>query len=151
LYQPLKALELMYSLVKPQGILACDEQCLAAALTFPEVAAFNKSKQLVAQISKQKNLDFTFGQKLYSIFKKFGFTEIYLQVIQPVLTTSHHKNLWPLFYEEAKNEFLKAKIINNTDFEKMLSELKEIVTNEDSYILPMRNFQICGKKDQSPC
>jgi enoyl-[acyl-carrier-protein] reductase (NADH) len=115
----------MYSLVKPQGMLACDEQCAAAAITYPDSRAFIKSKKLVEQISKQKNIDFVFGQKLYNIFNTFDFNKISLQVIQPTLTTSNHKNLWPLFFEESKTEFLKAGIINEADFEKMLHELKE--------------------------
>lgn len=144
--QPLTALQMMYSLVKPQGLLACDEQCIAASLTYPHSNAFSKSKELIEQISKQKNIDFTFGQKLYHIFNDFDFSHIDLQVIQPTLTTSYHKNLWPLAFVESKSEFLKAGIINEVGFETLLSELQDIVNSKSSYILPMRNFQIYGKK-----
>lgn len=145
--QPVRALELMYSLVKSQGVLACDEQCLDAALTYPDSEAFIKSKELTKQITEKRNLDFLFGKKLYSVFQKFNFNTISLQVIQPTLTTSYRKNIWLLFFEEAKNEFLNTGIINDADFEAMLNGLREIVNNESSYILPMRNFQICGRKN----
>jgi|688.fasta_scaffold144241_2 ubiquinone/menaquinone biosynthesis C-methylase UbiE len=144
--QPLVALKLMYSLVKSGGVLACDEQCLAAALTYPESRAFTDSKNLAEKICQQKNIDFNFGQKLYPAFKKFDFTNVTLQVIQPTLTSSNHKMLWLLFFEETRDNFIKSGLITENKFNEMLEGIKEIVNDENSYILPMRNFQISGKK-----
>ena len=135
----------MHSLVNSNGILACDEQYLPAAFTYPPSNAFNKSIELVQQITKQKNLDFSFGERLYSLFHQFKLEEITLQVIQPTLTTAHQKNIWPLFFIESKKAFLEAGIITENDLDEMLKGLIGIANDQNSYILPMRNFQIWGK------
>jgi ubiquinone/menaquinone biosynthesis C-methylase UbiE len=144
--QPLLALKLMYSIVKSKGVLACDEQCLFAALTYPDSNAFTQSKNLAEQLSRQKNTDFNFGQKIYAAFKAFDFANVSLQVIQPALTSSNHKMLWLLAFEESKNNFMKSGLITENEFGELQKGLKEIVDNENSYILPMRNFQISGIK-----
>ena len=145
--QPERALNMMYKVVKSQGILVCDEPCLAAATAYPPSDAFDMSKSLTYQLTRQKGLDWDFGRKVYSIFKNLEFASVVLQVIQPSLTTAHQKMLWPMFFEETRTEFLASGLTNEAEFDNyMLPGLMEIVENDGSFILPMRNFQVCGRK-----
>ncbi len=146
LSEPTKALQAMYERVKPQGILACDEQFLAAARSYPYSKAFNDSMQLAYKIVRNKGLDYDFGARLYTEFKKLNLNRIQIQAIQPVLFHSSQKIIWPMFFQEAENAFLGSQEITQIEWDTLLNELRKIVASEDYYFLPMQNFQVWGKK-----
>lgn len=144
--EPAKALQKMYERVKPQGILACDEQNLAAARSYPHSKAFNDAVELAYKIARNKGLDYDIGLRLYTEFKKLNLKDIQVQTIQPVLLKESQKMIWPMFMQEAEDAFLSSHEITKIEWDKMLKELKENTRSESYYFLPMQNFQVCGIK-----
>lgn len=86
----------MYRLLKPGGILCCEEtNGLEGLFCYPESATYNHWVKIVTEQSKihekQYAADYFLGRKLYGLYQKHGMKALSLRTVQPLLVTPSEK------------------------------------------------------------
>ena len=143
---PEEAVRRMLARVRPGGLLACDEQVLAAACCVPPAPAFAASVALTYRASRSRGLDYDFGNRLFALFAELGCADVALRVVQPALASRAEKQLWPQFFREAGPALVADGHIGEAELADMLAELDQLVLNDGTFILPMRNHQVLGRR-----
>ena len=145
LERPELALREMLACVKPGGVLASDEQELAAACCLPDSRAFSRCVDLVYQLARAKNLNFDYGSSTFGTFRALGCQDVSLRVVQPALTTMQTKRLWPQFFVEARASIV-ASGLAEVELNDIIDGIEAIAADDDYAIPAMRNHQVSGRR-----
>ena len=143
--EPMAVLRAMLDRVRPGGLLACDEQELAAAACLPATGAFTASTALAYRASRASGLDYDHGARLYAQFLDLGCTDVRLAVVQPALT-GPAKRLWPLFFRESGPNLAAQGHCTEPELTALIAGLDAVVADPRAVILPMRNHQVLGRR-----
>ena len=143
--EPEAVLRAMLRRVRPGGLLACDEQELAAACCLPPADAFAASLALAYRASRARGLDYDYGGRLFALFAALGCEDVRLGVVQPALT-GPAKRLWPRFFRESGPALVADGQIAEAELAAMIVGLDRIVADDRAVILPMRNHQVLGRR-----
>ena len=84
LREPQQALAEMFRLLKPNGVLVCEDGDLTTAVSEP-ASALDAFADLFAGLAPVRGVDYTLGRRLYQMIKAAGFQSPEITYNQPVL------------------------------------------------------------------
>jgi SAM-dependent methyltransferase len=142
---PERALAEMRSLLKPDGILVCEDVDVTSAGSEPPtaLAAF---ADLWCRLGPRRGLDYNLGRRLFHMVLAAGFPAPEITFNQPVVARGEHKRLLELSVAEAGPAFIDAGLITATELESALAEMRRL--NADGTVLAVmpRMAQVWARK-----
>lgn len=148
LTDPEKALREMHNLLKPGGVLVCEDGDLTSAGSEPS-SSLNAFAELFGRLGPIWGVDYTLGKKLFHMVLAAGFPEPQITFNQPVISRGENKRLLELSVAEAGPAFVKAGLITDTELDQTLIEMQRLVDDETVLALMPRMSQVWAKK-QNP-
>jgi hypothetical protein len=143
---PERALAEMWSLLKPDGLLVCEDADLATAGSEPPsaLAAF---ADLWVRLGPRRGLDYTLGRRLFQMVLSAGFPAPEITFNQPVAARGENKRFLELSVAEAGPAFINAGLITAEALDHTLAEMRRL--NADSTVLAVmpRMTQVWAMKD----
>jgi SAM-dependent methyltransferase len=142
---PEGALREMRSLLKPDGILVCEDGDLTSSGSEPP-SAFSAFADLWGRLGPAKGVDYTLGRRLYQMVRDAGFPAPEITFNQPVVVRGENKRFLELSVAEAGPAFIDAGLITAEDLERTLGEMQRL--NEDETVVAMmpRMAQVWARK-----
>jgi SAM-dependent methyltransferase len=142
---PEAALREMLALLKPNGILVCEDGDLTTADSQPK-SALQAFSGLWAGLGPKRGVDYTLGRRLYQMVLTAGFTAPEIVINQPVVARGENKRLLELSVAEAGPAFVAAGLITSDELESTLADMRR--ANEDASILAFmpRMSQVWARK-----
>ena len=132
----------MYSVLTPNGVLACEEGAKSSCFSSPPSSAFNRSIQMLLAYGEQLNLDYDLGDKLYQFCKELGCNNIHINLEQPVITNGSEKRLMELLLAEAAPKYIAHNITTQAETNEVIKEMVAWASCDDSYIGCCRLTQV---------
>ncbi|WP_425360995.1 class I SAM-dependent methyltransferase [Candidatus Tisiphia endosymbiont of Stenodema calcarata] len=148
LTHPQKALNNMLSLLKLGGTIACEEHDYKAIFNYPYARSIEQYKELLHKIEKRLSVDYSYGIKLFNTLCSLQLTDVKFDFHQPVFNGAEEKLLLKLSLLEEKEHFIKHKLIDNLEIEKMLKEMDQIIQDKTVIQSAGGVFQSWGRKLQ---
>ena len=100
----------MGALLKPNGILVCEDGDLTSAGSEPP-SALGAFADLWGRLGPERGLDYTLGRRLFQMVLAAGFPAPEITFNQPVLARGENKRLLELSVAEAGPAFVDAGLI----------------------------------------
>jgi SAM-dependent methyltransferase len=143
--EPELALYEMRALLKPDGVLVCEDGDLTSAGSEPP-SALCAFADLFGRLGPVREVDYTLGRRLYHMVRGAGFPAPEITFNQPVVARGEHKRLHELSVAEAGPAFVSAGLITAEELERTLAEMRR--ANADDVILAImpRMSQVWAKK-----
>lgn len=145
---PLDALWEMCHLVRPGGLLVCEEGDFASPFCEPPSPAFDRCFELYRTLGKQREADFRIGLKLYRMFLEIGMPSPEVALAQPVFVRGAAKRLPEWTLSECAPALLQAGLSTQEEIESILAEMKAIAEDEATLIGMARMTQVWAKKPE---
>jgi ubiquinone/menaquinone biosynthesis C-methylase UbiE len=147
--KPERALAEMLALLKPNGILVCEDGDLTSAGSEPPSALGSFSK-LWGLLGAQRGVDYTLGRRLYQMVFAAGFATPQIVFNQPVAVEGENKRLLELSVAEAGPAFIEAGLITAQALDRTLAEMRR--ANDDPSIVAVmpRMSQVWARKPAAP-
>jgi SAM-dependent methyltransferase len=142
---PERALHEMRRLLKPNGILVCEDGDLTAAGSEPP-SALNASADLWGRLGPIKGVDYTLGRRLYRMVLDAGFSAPEVTFNQPVLARGENKRLLELSVAEAGLAFVEAGLITAEELERILNAMRRVAEDETVLAVMPRMTQVWARK-----
>jgi SAM-dependent methyltransferase len=148
LVEPERALREMWSLLRPGGILVCEDGDLTSSGSEPP-SALGAFADLWGRLGAKRGVDYTLGRRLYQMVIDAGFPAPEITFNQPVLARGENKRLLELSVAEAGQAFIDAGLITPEHLEDTLVEMRRL--NEDETVLALmpRMAQVWARKPDS--
>jgi SAM-dependent methyltransferase len=143
--EPRRALGEMHALLRPGGVLVCEDGDLTSAGSEPP-SALDAFADLWGRLGPRRGLDYTLGRRLFHLVQAAGFPEPEVTFNQPVLARGENKRLLELSVAEAGPSFVDAGLITAEELARVLVEMRRL--NADDSVLAMmpRMTQVWARK-----
>jgi len=135
----------MRNLLKPDGILVCEDGDLTSAGTEPP-SAMNIFSDLFGRLGPFRGVDYTLGRKLFQMVLDANFVQPEMTFNQPVIARGEKKRLLDLSVAEAGPAFVDAGLITGDELNRALEEMLRIVEDETVPAIMLRMSQVWARK-----
>src|SRR5262245_7927424 len=129
LLHPERALGEMRALLKPDGILVCEDGDLTSSGSEPP-SALGAFADLWGRLGAVRGLDYTLGRRLFHLVQAAGFPAPEVTFNQPVLARGAHERLLELSVAEAAPAFIEAGLIAAEELGRTLIEMRRLAADE---------------------
>jgi SAM-dependent methyltransferase len=143
--EPERALREMRSLLKPGGILVCEDGDLTASGSEPP-SALRAFADLFGRLGPRRGVDYTLGRRLFHMVAAAGFPTPEVTFNQPVRARGEEKRLLELSVAEAAPAFVGAGLITADELEDTLVEMRRLAEDESVVALMPRMAQVWARK-----
>jgi SAM-dependent methyltransferase len=143
--EPERALREMWALLKPNGILVCEDGDLTTAGSEPP-SALGAFADLFGRLGPVRGVDYTLGRRLFQMVLAAGFPAPEIAFNQPVVARGEKKRLLEMSVAEAGPSFIEAGLITAEQLERTLAEMR-VLSRAGSVLAVMpRMTQVWAKK-----
>ncbi len=132
---PVKALIEMRSLLKPAGILVCEDHDDGGIFTEPPTHAYKRLVEISAAVNQAHGLDSYVGLKLPRLMRQAGFAAPEVRVNQTASLRGRAKRFWEITLREATPAIVAAGASTPEELNSICAEMRAIA--EDDSILLM--------------
>ncbi len=147
LKNPKKAVQDIFSLLKPGGIFACQSAIYGRELCYPESLAFNKWSQLRYDVFTALGKDPQTGEKVHTYMHETGFRDLTAELSQPVLETEKSRSemiLSDIIEQEAL--WLSEKLITEEELVNLKDDLTARIADSSYFMAYHQSAQVLGVK-----
>ena len=149
LADPEGALREMRTLLKPDGILVCEDGDLTTSGSTPP-SALDAFADLWGRLGPKRGVDYTLGRRLFHLVAEAGFPAPEVTFNQPVLARGENKRLLELSVAEAGPAFIDAELITAEELERTLAEMRRLAADGSVLAVMPRMTQVWARKPVSP-
>jgi SAM-dependent methyltransferase len=145
LVQPHEALREMHRLLRPDGILVCEDGDLTSAGSEPP-SALGLFADLFGRLGPTRKVDYTLGGRLYHLVRDAGFSSPQITYSQPAFASGERKRLLELSVAEAGDAFIQAGLIAPDALDAGLVAMRRLAADESVLALMPRMAQLWARK-----
>jgi SAM-dependent methyltransferase len=145
LSDPERALREMGALLKPNGILVCEDGDLTSAGSEPS-SALGAFANLWGRLGPVRGVDYTLGRRLFQMVQAACFPAPEITFNQPVLARGENKRFLELSVAEAGPAFVEARLITAEQLERTLAEMWRLNADETVLAVMPRMAQVWARK-----
>jgi hypothetical protein len=135
----------MFVLLKPDGILVCEDGDLTASRSEPP-SALDAFADLWGRLGPERGLDYTLGRRLFQMVLAAGFPAPGISFNQPVRARGETKRLLELSVAEAGPSFVAAGLITSPELDRTLVEMRRLAGDGSVLAVMPRMAQVWARK-----
>jgi SAM-dependent methyltransferase len=143
--EPERALREMGALLRPNGILVCEDADVTSAGGEPP-SALDAFADLWGRLGPARGVDYTLGRRLFRLVQAAGFPTPEITFNQPVLARGENKRFLELSVAEAGPAFVEAGLITAAELESTLAEMRRLNADETVLAVMPRLAQVWARK-----
>ena len=143
--KPERALREMRALLKPGGILVCEDGDLTTAGS-EAPSALGAFADLFGRLGPKRGVDYTLGRRLFHLVGAAGFPKPQITFNQPVRARGETKRLLELSVAEAGPAFVEAGLITAAELDQTLREMQRLAADETVLAVMPRMTQVWARK-----
>lgn len=148
--QPERALREMHALLRPNGILVCEDGDLTTAGSEPP-SALRAFAELFGRLGPVRGVDYTLGRRLFHMVAAAGFPAPEISYNQPVVARGENKRLLELSVAEVGPALLDAGLITAEELNQTLAEMRRLSADGSVLAVMPRMAQVWARKPADPC
>jgi len=142
LEDPAKALNQIKSILKPGGILVCEDHDDGGIFTEPQTRAYRRLVEISVAVNRARGLDSCIGLKLPGLFRAAGFSYPNVRVNQLAFLRGEEKRFWEITLREAAPAILAAGASTPDELDSICNEMQTIATDESILLMLARVTQV---------
>jgi SAM-dependent methyltransferase len=143
--EPERALREMWALLKPNGILVCEDGDLTSAGSEPP-SALDAFADLWGRLGPARGVDYTLGRRLFHLVQAAGFPAPEITFYQPILARGENKRFLELSVSEAGPAFVEAGLITSEALESTLVKMRCLNADKTVLAVMPRMAQVWARK-----
>jgi SAM-dependent methyltransferase len=143
--EPERALREMRAVLKPGGVLVCEDGDLTSAGSEPP-SALGAFADLWGRLGPARRVDYTLGRRLFQMVQDAGFPEPEVSFNQPVVARGENKRLLELSVAEAGPAFIEAGLLTAAELERGLAEMRRLASDGTVLAVMPRMTQVWARK-----
>jgi SAM-dependent methyltransferase len=142
---PVACLREMHAVLKPGGILVVEDGDLTTATSIPP-SSMDAFADLFGRLGPTRGVNYSIARDLYPLAVRAGFTDVHLDINQPIITRGEDRYFLKWSVQEAGPALVNAGILTPTELTKILADMQAVVDDPEVVILPPRMSIVYARK-----
>ena len=139
---PARAIREMKSILKPGGVLVCEDHDDGGIFTEPQTRAYLRLVEISDAVNRARGLDSFIGLKLPGLVRTAGFSHPNVRVNQLAFLHGEEKRFWEITLREAAPAIFAAGASTPDELESICKEMQTIAADESILVLLARVTQV---------
>jgi len=137
----------MVRLARPGGMVASHEADYLPHLCDPPLRAWDRLFQIYRDYSSANGIDLFIGRRTHRLFREAGLVDIEVNPVIHVYPQGHNRRtiFWE-FLQNVRDSIVEQGLIEGSEFNELLAELKEHLDRRDTLVVSHLFFQLWGRK-----
>ncbi|MGV3722126.1 MAG: hypothetical protein ACO1SX_14545, partial [Actinomycetota bacterium] len=144
---PVQALRELRDLVRPGGVLACEDGDFTSPFCEPPSPAFDRCFELYRAIGERRGLDFRIGPKLYRMFLEAGLPDPTVTLAQPVFVRGEEKRLPEWTLQESAPALIEAGLAAAEEIADVAAQMRALAEDSSTLFGMARMTQVHARMD----
>lgn len=145
LTDPAKALSEMRTLLKPDGILVCEDHDDGGIFSEPPTGAYKRLVEISEALNRIRGLDSHIGLKLPRLIREVGFGRPEVVVNQIAELRGPRKLFWEITLREAEPAILASGVATKEELDKICGEIRAVAEDETMLAMLARVTQVWAR------
>jgi len=146
LSRPIDAMRKLFGLLKPAGLMVCEEPVVGSVYSEPPTEGYNRYAQVAHTASAIRKADCNGGRRLHTWAVEAGFEIVDLRVYQPHYLAGPHKGFWSWSMEAAGPSLVADGILTQEDLQNMLNSMRAADADPRVLVAGYSNYQLIARK-----
>jgi SAM-dependent methyltransferase len=143
--EPAKAIREMSGLLKPDGILVCEDHDDGGIFSQPPTRAYKRLVEISEAVNRARGLDSYVGLKLPRLVGEAGFARPEVMVKQIAELRGPNKRFWEVTLREATPAILAAGAATEEELDTICTELRAVAEDETILVMLARVTQVWAR------
>lgn len=144
--EPVRALTEMRALLKPGGILVCEDHDNGGIFTEPPTRAYKRLVEISDAVNRAHGLNSNVGLELPRLAREAGFQNPDVRVKQIASLRGRSKRFWEITLREAAPAILAAGACSAEELESICGEMRKIANDDSVLLMLARVTQVWAPK-----
>jgi ubiquinone/menaquinone biosynthesis C-methylase UbiE len=144
--RPLDVLRHFAALLRPGGMLVCEDIEADTLTTVPQTAAYLNEREQILALSSKRGLDYNIGPKLPGYLRQIGCVDIDTSLAQWAYFRGERKRFWEYTLMEAAHAAIEDGLISKQQVEERVEAMRAVNEDEGVLLIMPRVWQVWGRK-----
>ncbi len=135
----------MMRILKPRGILVCEDAEISSGCSHPPTA-INRFAELLPELGRRLGSNWDLGKELYQLVRDSGFHDVNVRVSQSAHTSGDGKRIMEWTVIEAGASLISQGLVDEKELEQVIKEMQWAANDEHVVVLLPKVFHVWGRK-----
>src|SRR5207342_2754703 len=94
LHRPVDAMRAIHTILKPGGVMVCEEADVSAVYAEPASAAYNEMREIALAAGRGRGVDYASGRQIHTRALAAGFEIVHVAAYHPHFIDGRFKGFW---------------------------------------------------------
>jgi len=146
LSRPVDAMRAIHGLLKPGGVMVCEEADVSAVYAEPRSAAYEELRDIGLEAGRQRGVDYTGGRRAHLWAKDAGFELVHVDAYHPHYVTGEHKGFWNWTLRNVGLGLVTEGVLPMARLEELVAGMTAADESPDTLVAHCRMHQVIARK-----
>jgi SAM-dependent methyltransferase len=146
LSDPAATLRQMFKALRPGGVVVVEDIDFAGHFSHPRCDAFDAYVRLYREAARRRGGDADIGPRLHGLLRDAGWSEVHLEVVQPVFMSGEGKQLALLTLVNVADTLLEEQLLTSTELQAAIDDLTAFTDDPATLLSVPRIFQLWARR-----
>lgn len=146
LNRPVDAMRAIHALLKPGGVMVCEEADVSAVYAEPRSAAYDEMREICLEAGRNRGVDYSGGRRTHLWAKEAGFEIAHVDAYHPHYLQGEHKGFWNWTLRQAGVGLVKEGKLSESLLRRLVDGMTEADASPDTLVAHCRMHQLIARK-----
>ena len=146
LNRPIEAMRAIYKILKPGGVMVCEEADVSAVYAEPRSSAYEEMRDIALKAGQDRGVDYSGGRRAHLWAKEAGFQLVHVAAYHPHYIDGPHKGFWNWTLRNAVQSLVEEGSLTEARLTDLVVGMTEADDSPDTVVAHCRMHQLIAKK-----
>lgn len=146
LSRPVDAMRAIYKILKPGGVMICEEAGVSQVYAEPRSEAYEQMREIALKAGRARGADYDGGRYAHLWARDAGFELVHVAAYHPHYLNGPHKSFWNWTLRNAVQRLVDDGELSRERFDELVAGMTEADNSPDTVVAHCRMHQLIARK-----
>jgi SAM-dependent methyltransferase len=146
LNRPVDAMRAIRNVLKPGGVMVCEEADVSAVYAEPPSAAYSDMREIALEAGRARGVDYAGGRWAHTWAKDAGFEIVHVDAYHPHYLEGPYKSFWNWTLRNACRSLVQEGTMTESRWQELVDGMTRADESRDTVVAHCRMHQLIARK-----
>lgn len=149
LSRPIDAMRAILEILKPGGVMVCEEADVGQIYAEPRAAAYEEVRELALKAGQARGVDYDGGRRAHTWAREAGFELVHVAAYHPHYLDGPHKGFWNWTFRNASERLVHEGLLTQEKWRELVEGMTAADDDPNTVVAHCRMHQLIARKPLS--